>query len=387
MQDPHEADSTQQSHDDFHSPTKQMRSAVGSPGSPVNRPASAALSLRSFGRPATSRLLSAKTRPATKSPRKIKANPGQSISPTKSASAAPDTDAARKASAVITKPWSATSGGTHAEVPQQENERMQSAAKPSSQVDASRTSAEPRQALQESPSTYGSARLPLKSVQTQSSSMSQSDCLIAECRSPNKQVPPLLKSSSRVPAWQDFMKVVQKNQVRGTGPISIFIGLDICIMHSTASCTSVIRSILWLNHQRCMQGSKEFIYMIPATRHAADYHPYDLKIVPHTAVASLSDYSTMSAAGVTHFFHGQVSTDSCYRPHQSQHLQPSVGLRSIVGVHRHWPAYAVTWAHVPPVALQVVCPITSTGIFCISKRCNAVSAMTDTGPAYTLLPF
>ena len=47
--------------------------------------------------------------------------------------------------------------------------------------------------------------------------------------------------------------------------------------------------------------------MIPAAKHAADYHPYDLKIVPHTAVAALSDYSTMSAAGVTHFFHGQVN--------------------------------------------------------------------------------
>lgn len=56
-----------------------------------------------------------------------------------------------------------------------------------------------------------------------------------------------------------------------------------------------------------MQGCKDFIYMIPAAKHAADYHPYDLKIVPHTAVASLSDYSTMSAAGVTHFFHGQVN--------------------------------------------------------------------------------
>lgn len=56
-----------------------------------------------------------------------------------------------------------------------------------------------------------------------------------------------------------------------------------------------------------MQGCKEFIYMVPAAKHAADYHPYDLKIVPHTAVASLSDYSTMSAAGVTHFFHGQVN--------------------------------------------------------------------------------
>ena len=56
-----------------------------------------------------------------------------------------------------------------------------------------------------------------------------------------------------------------------------------------------------------MQGCKDFIYMIPAAKHAADYHPYDLKIVPHTAVASWSDYSTMSAAGVTHFFHGQVN--------------------------------------------------------------------------------
>ena len=55
-----------------------------------------------------------------------------------------------------------------------------------------------------------------------------------------------------------------------------------------------------------MQGNREFIYLVPAGKHFADYRPYDLKIVPHTTVATLSDYSTMSAAGVTHFFHGQV---------------------------------------------------------------------------------
>ena len=55
-----------------------------------------------------------------------------------------------------------------------------------------------------------------------------------------------------------------------------------------------------------MQGNREFIYLVPARKHFADYRPYDLKIVPHTTVATLSDYSTMSAAGVTHFFHGQV---------------------------------------------------------------------------------
>ncbi len=56
-----------------------------------------------------------------------------------------------------------------------------------------------------------------------------------------------------------------------------------------------------------MQGNREFIYLVPAAKHFADYRPYDLKIVPHTTVAPLSDYSTMSAAGVTHFFRGQVS--------------------------------------------------------------------------------
>lgn len=62
-----------------------------------------------------------------------------------------------------------------------------------------------------------------------------------------------------------------------------------------------------------MQGNREFIYLVPAGKHFADYRPYDLKIVPHTTVATLSDYSTMSAAGVTHFFHGQVHhAYSCY---------------------------------------------------------------------------
>ena len=62
----------------------------------------------------------------------------------------------------------------------------------------------------------------------------------------------------------------------------------------------------------CVQGNREFIYLVPAGKHFADYRPYDLKIVPHTTVATLSDYSTMSAAGVTHFFHGQVRhADSC----------------------------------------------------------------------------
>ena len=56
----------------------------------------------------------------------------------------------------------------------------------------------------------------------------------------------------------------------------------------------------------CLQGSREFIYLVPAAEHFADYRPYELKIVPHTTVANLADYSTMSAAGVTHFFHGQV---------------------------------------------------------------------------------
>ena len=55
-----------------------------------------------------------------------------------------------------------------------------------------------------------------------------------------------------------------------------------------------------------MQGCREFIYLVPAAEHFADYRPYELKIVPHTTVANLADYSTMSAAGVTHFFHGQV---------------------------------------------------------------------------------
>lgn len=49
--------------------------------------------------------------------------------------------------------------------------------------------------------------------------------------------------------------------------------------------------------------------MVPAAHHAADYHPYDLTIVPHSAIATISDYSTMSAAGVTHFFHGQVQPE------------------------------------------------------------------------------
>lgn len=55
------------------------------------------------------------------------------------------------------------------------------------------------------------------------------------------------------------------------------------------------------------QGNREFIYLVPAAKHFADYRPYELKVVPHTQIAGLADYSTMSAAGVTHFFHGQVS--------------------------------------------------------------------------------
>ena len=58
-----------------------------------------------------------------------------------------------------------------------------------------------------------------------------------------------------------------------------------------------------------MQGNREFIYLVPAAKHFADYRPYELKVVSHTAVVNLSDYSTMSAAGVTHFFHGQVRHD------------------------------------------------------------------------------
>lgn len=57
-----------------------------------------------------------------------------------------------------------------------------------------------------------------------------------------------------------------------------------------------------------VQGCREFIYLVPAAKHFADYRPYELKPVPHTTVADLADYSTMSAAGVTHFFHGQVHT-------------------------------------------------------------------------------
>ena len=57
-----------------------------------------------------------------------------------------------------------------------------------------------------------------------------------------------------------------------------------------------------------MQGCREFIYLVPAAKHFADYRPYELKSVPHSTVADLADYSTMSAAGVTHFFHGQVDT-------------------------------------------------------------------------------
>lgn len=61
-------------------------------------------------------------------------------------------------------------------------------------------------------------------------------------------------------------------------------------------------------HVWFLQGCREFIYLVPAAKHFADYRPYELKPVPHTTVADLADYSTMSAAGVTHFFHGQVRT-------------------------------------------------------------------------------
>ena len=74
-----------------------------------------------------------------------------------------------------------------------------------------------------------------------------------------------------------------------------------------------------------MQGNREFIYLVPARKHFADYRPYDLKIVPHTTVATLSDYSTMSAAGVTHFFHGQV--------HHAHSCPTSVNAVNIISQH------------------------------------------------------
>ena len=158
--------SPEKGHGHPHSPSRDTR-ALGrqtvSPGSPVNRhevgrPVSAVLSLRSFGRPTSSRLLSAKARPATstseaKSPRKARNSQHHSQSSPKSASAALEPSPARKASAVITSPWPHASTSMHAELPQQENETENSSAKPVVHPPAIRTPAEPRRALQESPST------------------------------------------------------------------------------------------------------------------------------------------------------------------------------------------------------------------------------------------
>ena len=132
------------------------------------------------------------------------------------------------------------------------------------------------------------------------------------------------------------MKMVQKKPVRAVVRQSDHVALRFCkcqlqltqLQHTTQRaslytsshldhlCTAGILATLAATASHLisltgmlMQGCKEFIYMVPAAKHAADYHPYDLKIVPHTTVASLSDYSTMSAAGVTHFFHGQVNKD------------------------------------------------------------------------------
>lgn len=137
------------------SPRRHVRAAAASPRSPVSpydRPASAALSLRSFGRPASSRLFSAKVRPLTteaKSPSKIKAGSGRSTSPVK-ATATTEPSQARKASAVITKPWIAASPPTSQ---QQENKAAIGSSKAGAAPAHLSVSPDPRHALQESPST------------------------------------------------------------------------------------------------------------------------------------------------------------------------------------------------------------------------------------------
>ena len=49
--------------------------------------------------------------------------------------------------------------------------------------------------------------------------------------------------------------------------------------------------------------------MVPASPDAAIYNPYNLKIVPHVT-PSVTDYTTMSASGVTRFYHGEVRSQT-----------------------------------------------------------------------------
>lgn len=50
-----------------------------------------------------------------------------------------------------------------------------------------------------------------------------------------------------------------------------------------------------------------FVYLTYASTH--DYHPYNLRIVPHAGVNS-NDFFTLSAAGVTHFVNGVAGKKS-----------------------------------------------------------------------------
>ncbi|KAL3130872.1 hypothetical protein ABBQ38_000201 [Trebouxia sp. C0009 RCD-2024] len=217
--------------------------SAGSPRlSQAYRPASAALSLRSFGRPAGARSPHPAARPATA----LAASPSRldkKTSPNKAASAGPAATAARRASAVITRqpvvPALDMKG-----LLQQENQ-AKSDSQAAQMLSPSSPGSGARPALQESPT-----RSPNRAAVSAASSQQQ----------------------AKEPPWRQFIRSLQEQP-----------------------------------------GCREFIYLVPAAKHFADYRPYELKPVPHTTVADLADYSTMSAAGVTHFFHGQTEFTSLHQ--------------------------------------------------------------------------
>ena len=128
----------------------QAIEAGGSRLSATYRPASAALSLRSYGCPAGSRNPQPATRPATAlaiSPSRLE----KKSSPNKAASASPAASSARKASAVITRRPGIPS--LDLKDIQQENQGK-SASKAAQMLSPSSPGAGARQALQESPTKY-----------------------------------------------------------------------------------------------------------------------------------------------------------------------------------------------------------------------------------------
>ena len=183
------------------------------------RPASAALSLRSYGRPTGSRSSQTAARPATAlaiSPSRLE----QKCSPNKAANASLS---ARKASAVITRQPGIPS--LDLKDIQQENQGK-SASKATQMLSPSIPNAGARQALQESPTRYVKGYL-LSRIEALAFCCVQGTL---RCRSPNKAATSSasITQQTKEPPWREFIRSVQGQPVSLTATVQWLL-LSCCL--------------------------------------------------------------------------------------------------------------------------------------------------------------